>query len=86
MAKAQPQTFHLAQYLIELTLLEEQMLVYSQSQIAATALWLAIRILYRSMGRWGSTMERCTSYGEADMRPCMKDMCTLLQSIKTCSL
>ena len=51
-AKAKPMTFHLAQYLIELTLLEHRMLLYSPSLIAAAALNLALQILYREMSRW----------------------------------
>jgi len=46
-AKAKDQVFHLAQYLIELTLIEQRMLVYKPSQIAASALFLAFKIMYR---------------------------------------
>ena len=44
--KAQDKLFHLAQYIVELTLIEQRMLVFKPSQIAASALWLALKILY----------------------------------------
>ena len=51
-AKSNEVPFYLAQYLIELTLLEWRMLVYSPSEVAAAALFLACRILYRSYRNW----------------------------------
>ena len=51
-AKAKDQLFHLAHYLIELTLIEHRMLIYKPSLIAASALSLAIWSLYREMGKW----------------------------------
>lgn len=44
--------FYLAQYLIELTLMEQKMLVYQPSLIAASALYLAKKILLREIGKW----------------------------------
>ena len=55
-AKANDRLFHLAQYLIELTLLEQQMLEYPPSNIAASALYLATLILYQDMAHWTPLM------------------------------
>jgi len=40
------------------------MLVYTPSQIAASALFLAIRILYREMGKWTPTLQHYSQYNE----------------------
>lgn len=47
----------LAQYLIELTLIEQRMLVYPPSLIAAAAVFLAIRLLYRENGVWTTFLQ-----------------------------
>jgi len=80
-AKAKPTTFHLAQYLIELTLMEHRMLIYRPSLIAAAALNLALQILYREMGKWTPLLVNHTRYFEGEMRPCQKDMYILFKSI-----
>ena len=85
-AKAKDQLFHLAQYLIELTLIEHRMLIYPPSKIAASALSLAIWILYREMGKWTPLLQKYTNYDEQDLRPCQKDMCILFKGIESCSL
>jgi transcription initiation factor TFIIIB Brf1 subunit/transcription initiation factor TFIIB len=51
-AKSQSKLMHLANYLIELTLIEARMLAFCPSNIAASALFLATKILYREMGHW----------------------------------
>ena len=85
-AKAKDQTIHLAQYLIELTLIEQRMLVYPPSQIAAAALFLAMRICYRELARWTPELEQFTQYNEGQLRPCFRDMCVLYTGIERCSL
>lgn len=85
-AKAKKQLFHLAQYLIELTLIEQRMLVYQPSLIAASALNLAIRILYRELGKWTPTLRQYTGYSEGLLRPCFRDMCVLFTGIEKCQL
>lgn len=78
--------FHLAQYLIELTLIEQRLLVYQPSMIAASALNLAIRILYRELGKWTLALQQYTGYTENQLRPCFKDMCVLFTGIEKCQL
>ena len=85
-AKAKSQLFHLAQYLIELTLMEQRMLEYKPSQVAAGALFLAIRILYRDMGLWTPQLEQYCGFSETQLRPVFKDMCILFTGIGNCSL
>ena len=51
----------LAQYLCELTLIEQRMLVYSPSLIAASALFLAGRMLSRH-ATWSKDLVKYTGY------------------------
>lgn len=85
-AKARNQLFHLAQYLIELSLIEHNMLIYPPSLIAASALSLAIWILYREYGKWTPLLRHYTKYKEHDLRQCQKAMCILFGTIESCSL
>lgn len=85
-AKAKSQLFHLAQYLIELTLMEHRMLEYKPSMVAAGALYLAIRILYRDMRNWTPQLEQYCGFTEMQLRPVFKDMCILFTGIGECSL
>ena len=68
-AKASDRLFHLAQYLIELSLIEQRMLEYPPSMLAASALLLAIRILYRDMHHWTPQMSEFTQYSEQQLKP-----------------
>ena len=46
------------------------MLIYPPSLIAASALSLAIWILYREMGKWTPILQHYTKYKEEDLRSC----------------
>ena len=85
-AKVKDQLFCLAQYLLELTLIEQRMLVYKPSYVAAAALFLSIKLFYRDMGKWTPELHAYTGYSETDLRPCFKDMCILFMGIEKCSL
>lgn len=85
-AKAKKMLFYLAQYLIEITLIEQRMLVYPPSLIAASALNLAIKILHRELGKWTLSLEQYTGYSERELRSCFRDMCTLFTGIEKCQL
>jgi cyclin B len=50
--------------LIELPLIEQRMLSYSPSNIAASALYLARKILLRKEGNWTSDLQKHTGYTE----------------------
>ena len=62
------------------------MLIYKPSEIAASALFLATRIMYRDLGKWSDTMACYSTYTEQQLRPCFKDMCILFTGIERCSL
>lgn len=72
----------MAQYLTELTLIEHRMLIYPPSKIAASALSLAILILYNDQSNWTPKLRYHTNYDEQDLRACQKDMCILYRGIE----
>lgn len=84
----------MARYLIELPLIEYRMLKYCPSQLAASALFLALKIIPKydendptvKLPAWDENLLRHTGYNESQLRPCAKDLCILLQGIEKCSL
>jgi len=77
-------TYALAKYLTELSLLEYRILKYTPSNIAASALYLACKILKKTA--WNECLERNAKYTEQEVRPCAKDLCVLLQNAPKTSL
>lgn len=78
-------TFFLAQYMIELALVEYRMLKCKPSLIASAALYLAHKI----NGRKDACPIKLQQYGkltEKDIRPWAKEMCVLLQGANSTSL
>jgi hypothetical protein len=79
--------FHMSQYLLELSIMEYRMLKFSNSLKAASATYLAMKILKRGVNsRWQNSLIKATQYEENQLRQCAKDMCALLQGVDTCSL
>lgn len=75
----------MARYLIELPLIEQRMLKYCPSNLAASALFLSNRILDPKF-EWTQDFSELTSYTELQLRPCVKDMMILMRGIETCTL
>ena len=86
MAKADEQLWNLARYLIELPLIEQRMLIYKPSLLAASAMFLANRIIKKDQGIWTEDLIANTTYTESSLRSCAKDMCILIAGIEKCSL
>ena len=85
----------MARYLIELPLIEYRMLKYTPSQLAASAMFLALKIIPKfdesqdpaiKLPAWDEKLMKHTGYNESQLRPCAKDLCILLQGIEKCSL
>jgi hypothetical protein len=84
----------MARYLIELPLIEYRMLKYCPSLLAASALFLALKIIPRfdinntdiKLPAWDESLMKHSGYSESILRPCAKDLCILLQGIEKCSL
>ena len=85
-ANASLRLWNLARYLIELPLIEQRMLKYSPSNLAASAIYLALKIIYRGDGEWTPALTNHSGYSEHQLRACAKDMCILLAGIEKCSL
>ncbi|EOY16378.1 Cyclin A1,1, putative [Theobroma cacao] len=64
----------LANYIMELSLLEYTMLHYAPSLIAASAAFLAKFILSPTKKPWDSILEHYTPYQPSDMRDCVKSL------------
>ena len=76
----------MARYLIELPLIEYKMLKYAPSNLAASAVYLTLKILPRAdenntdvkLPAWDEKMETHTGFSESNLRLCAKDLCILL--------
>ena len=62
----------LANYLIELTLQEDRMRVYLPSLLCAAAIWLALKT--RGELPWSAALAQHSTYTEADLQPCVRDL------------
>lgn len=81
---AEKRTQMLARYLVELSLVEYRTLRYTPSNIAASALYLASKIL--KTPSWNDHLQEVTQYTEMQLRPCAKDLCLILQNVSKSSL
>jgi len=62
----------LANYLVELTLQEDAMRQYLPSTLCAAAICLALKT--RGEPAWSSSLEQHSTYTEADLQPCVRDL------------
>jgi cyclin B len=67
----------LAQYLLELTLVDYKMLKYTPSHLAAASILLSNKLLRRPS--WTPATVRHTKMTEAMLKECAKEMCVLLE-------
>jgi cyclin B len=75
----------LAQYILELTIVDYRMLKYTQSHLAASAVLLANKIM-RIPSPWPALLTKHTRNTEASLKTCAKEMCSLLQGAEKSSL
>lgn len=54
--------------------------------LAASALFMARRMILRKEGKWTYDLQKHTGYTEAQLSSCTKDMCILITCIEKCSL
>ena len=76
-------TVHLAQYLLELTLVEYSFLGFKPSLIACTALYLARKLRVRGGQLWPEALEKQFNYKEMDLQKCGKALFRVWQSAET---
>ncbi len=77
--------FNMSRYMLELTLQDYKMLKYTPSEIAASSLILAQKILKKATFSqltngpvWPDEIAKVTSYSEKQLKPCCRDICHLL--------
>merc|ERR1719161_2868834 len=75
----------LAQYLLELTLVDYKMIKYSPSHLAAAAVLLSNKLLRRQPA-WKPAAVRHTRLTEQSLKECAKEICILLESAATSPL
>lgn len=75
----------LAQFLLELTLVDYNMVKYSPSHLAAAAVLLSNKLLKRRPS-WSSANVKQTCFSEQALRECAKEMCGLLEHAEHNSL
>jgi len=68
----------LANYLLELTLVEHKMVKYSPSHLAAAAMLLSNKLLRRQPS-WPSVLAKHTRCTEQSLKECAKELCGLLE-------
>jgi len=61
------------------------MLKYQPSKLAASAIYLAHKILH-GQTVWPLELQNATTYTEAQLKNCSNDMCILLNGIEKCTL
>lgn len=69
---------HLAQYLLELALLQPRFLNYPPSLMASSAIYL-IKKIRKSEAPWSDAVASVAGYREAELKSCAKDLCCLLE-------
>jgi cyclin B len=74
----------LAQYLLELTLVEYKMLKYPPSHLAAAAILLSNKLLRRPS--WTPAAVRHTKMTEPMLKECAKEMCVMFENAESSSL
>jgi len=75
----------LAQYLLELTLIDYKMLKYAPSHLAAAAILLSNKLLKRQPS-WTPAAVKTTRMPEHSLKECAKEMCGLLEQAETSPL
>jgi|LauGreDrversion4_2_1035121.scaffolds.fasta_scaffold352059_2 hypothetical protein len=68
----------MSRYLLELALVNYKMTKYKSSNLAASALYLSLKMT-KSPNPWSDTLTKHTYYREQEVRPCAKELFVLLQ-------
>lgn len=73
--------FSLANYILELSLVDYKMLKYPPSHIAAASIYLTNK-LYNSEAAWPLVLNEESPYMDSDLRACARDLCVNLQGAR----
>lgn len=83
-ARLDEKMFCMAKYILELALVDYKTLKYTPSTIACSTIYLVNKIHKKEA--WPNAMVKEAKYLEAQLRPCAKDLCVLLQNAAKSSL
>lgn len=83
-ARLDEKMFCMAKYILELALVDYKTLKYTPSTIACATVYLVNKIHKKEA--WPSDMIKEAKYLEGQLRPCAKDLCSLLQNAAKSSL
>jgi G2/mitotic-specific cyclin-B, other len=78
-------TFYLAQYILEFSLLEYKMLLYSSS-IKAAACLMTARKLLKLEPSWPTSLVKSSGYSGSELKPVVKDIVKILEIIPRITL
>lgn len=84
-AKADSMIMNLSRYLLELCLVNYKMLRYTNSNLAASALYLSLKMT-KHAAPWTDLLTKHSQFTEAQIRPCAKELFVILQDAQTSSL
>lgn len=76
-AKVDSLIFNLSRYLTELSLVSYKMLRFTNSNLAASALYLAMKMT-KHQNPWTETLVKHTQFKESHVRSCAKELFILL--------
>jgi hypothetical protein len=79
------QSLYLAQFILEYSIMEYNMLNYKSSLKAASSLYLARKIL-KLEPYWNGNLQIVSFYQERELKTCAKDLCKILELIPGVSL
>ena len=71
-------SFYFAQFMLEFSLLEYKMLYYGSSIKAASCLYISRRLL-KIPKPWPTNLRDTTGYSIEDLKPCVKEICKILE-------
>lgn len=84
--------FHLAQFILEISLMNVSIMKYTASMRASSSLYMSRKILKNEIedkdNIWSHELHLRTGYNEADLKPCVREMILHLQTVlksKLCS-
>ncbi len=75
----------MSRYLVELTLIHSRMLKYTNSNIAASAIYLAHKMT-KKLKPWDDALAKHTDFNEQQVRACAKELFVLLTDAQNSSL
>jgi transcription initiation factor TFIIIB Brf1 subunit/transcription initiation factor TFIIB len=68
----------MSRYLLELALVSNKMIKFRSSNLAASAIYLSMKMT-KTPNPWNDTIAKHSQYKEQDIRPCAKELFSLLQ-------